>query len=70
MNDTPPEIEKLVRERYMQMSGEQRFMIGVHMFETARRIALSSLPKGLSDEQRRRLLCERFYKDLALKVFP
>ena len=70
MNDTSPEIKKLVRDRYMQMSGEQRFMIGIQMFDTARAIVLSSLPKGISEEQKRRLLCERFYKDLVLKAFP
>lgn len=52
------------------MDGEQRFMIGVQMFETARKIVLSSFPKNISKDQRRRLLCERFYKDIAPKAFP
>jgi hypothetical protein len=61
MNDTTPEIEKMVRDRYMQMTGEQRFLIGIEMFDTARAIVLSSLPKGLSEKEKRRHLCERFY---------
>lgn len=70
MNDTAPEIAKNVRERYMQMDGEQRLMIGMQMFETAR-IVLSSLPQGISEYEKRRLLCERFYnKELADKAFP
>lgn len=61
MNDTSPEIEKMVRDRYMQMTGEERFLIGTGMFDTARAIALSSMPAGLSENEQRRFLCERFY---------
>jgi len=70
MNDTPPEIAKIVRDRYMQMDGEKRFMIGIQMFETAKVIALSSFPRNIPEDEKRRLLCERFYKDIATKVFP
>ncbi len=70
MNDTTPEIAKQVHERYMQMTGEQRMLIGMQMFDTARKIALSSFPKGISEYEKRRLLCERFYKDYAEKAFP
>ena len=69
MNDTSPEIEKLVRERYMQMSGEERFLIGLQMFETARTIALSALPQNATEDEKRRHLCERFYRPLTEKVF-
>ena len=70
MNDTSPEIEKMVRDSYMNMSAEERFLIGVQMFESARTIALSSLPVDASDEKKRRHLCERFYRDLAPVIFP
>lgn len=70
MNDTSPEIEKIVRDRYMQMKGEERFLIGIQMFETARIIALSSLPEGTSEQEKRRHLCKRFYKTLAPEAFP
>ena len=70
MNDTSPEIEKLVRERYMRMSGEERFLIGLQMFETARIIALSALPQDATEDEKRRHLCERFYPTLAPKLFP
>jgi hypothetical protein len=63
MTDTSPEIERIVHERLMAMSGEQRFLIGICMFETAREIVLSSFPKGLSQAETRRRLCERFYGD-------
>lgn len=70
MNDTSPEVEQFVRERYREMDGERRFLIGMQMFETARTIALSSFPKGLSESEKRRQLCERFYPNLAPMVFP
>ncbi|HEX7026239.1 MAG TPA: hypothetical protein VF268_03290 [Gammaproteobacteria bacterium] len=69
MNDTTPEIEKMVRDRYMQMTGEERFLIGIRMFDTARAIVLSSLPKDLSEKEKRRQLCERFYGAEAGRAF-
>ena len=65
MNDTSPEIERMVRERYAAMDPIQRFLIGVSMFESARAIALASLPAGLSPLDLRRHLCERLYPELA-----
>lgn len=70
MNDTSPEVAKIIRERYMRMPGEERFLIGMQMFETARVIALAALPEGASEEDQRRHLCQRFYGALARKVFP
>lgn len=69
MNDTSPEIEKMVRDRYMQMTGEERFLIGIQMFDTARAIVLSSLPKDLSEKEKRRQVCERFYGTEAGQAF-
>jgi hypothetical protein len=41
------------------------------MFETAQLIVLSSLRSGLSERERRRELCRRFYGDeLARQAFP
>ena len=61
MNDTHPEIEIMLREKYMQMTGAERVLIGARMYDTARAIVLSSLPKNISELERRRLLYERFY---------
>lgn len=69
MNDTSPEIARMVRERYARMEPVQRFMIGVGMFESARAIAQASFPAGLSPEQLRRALCERFYPGLAAQAY-
>ena len=47
MNDTSPEIARMVRSRYAQMQPVERFLIGVSMFDTARAIVLASLPADL-----------------------
>lgn len=59
----------MVRERYAQMEPVERFLIGVSMFETARAIALASLPPGLSPLDLRRQLCERLYPGLAARAY-
>lgn len=70
MTDTSPAIEAVLRERYAAMSGTERALMALQMFETAQRIVLSSLPPGLSEVDRRRELCRRFYgEELARRVF-
>lgn len=71
MNDTSPEIEAFLKARYAAMTGSERALIAMQMFETAQQIALSSLDSGLSENQRRRELCRRFYgEELAQAAFP
>ena len=71
MNDTSPEIEALLKLRYSAMSGSERALIALQMFETAQQIVLSSLDPGLDESGRRRELCRRFYGDeLAQAAFP
>ena len=71
MNDTSPEIEALLRARYAAMTGSERALMALQMFETAQRVVLSSLDPGLSADQRRRELCRRFYGDeVARAAFP
>ena len=69
MNDTSPEISRMVRERYAQMQPVERFLIGVSMFDTARAIVLASLPADLPPEELRRRLCERLYPELAAEAY-
>ena len=61
MNDTPPEIERMFREKLMARSGEERFVMGALMFDAARAMILASFPPGLSQAEVRRRLCERIY---------
>lgn len=61
MNDTSPEIAEMVRARLMTLSGTERFLMGVQMFEAARRMVLASLPADLTEAERKRRLFERLY---------
>jgi len=61
MTDTPPEIAGMVRVRLMALSGAERLRMGAEMFEAARRMALASLPPGLTETERKRRLFHRLY---------
>ncbi len=61
MNDTDPDIEQMLFERYMKMTGEERVMIAASMYDTAREIVLSSLPPNLTEKEKRVQLFLRFY---------
>jgi hypothetical protein len=61
MSDTPPTIERMVREKIMARSGEERFIMGVQMFDSTREMVKASFPKGLSKAEQRRQLFKRIY---------
>ena len=63
MTDTPPEIDRIMRDKIMARSGEERFIMGAQMFDAAREVVKASLPPGLSEAEQRRQLFERFYGD-------
>jgi hypothetical protein len=68
VTDTPPVIEQAVRRKVMARSGEERFIMGAEMFESAREMVWASLPKGLSEADWRRLLFKRIYgKELKIR---
>ncbi len=72
MTDTPPEIERIVRDKLMALSGEERFVMGAQMSESAREIVKASLPPGLSNAEERRQLFQRLYGkeiDISLTFF-
>ena len=62
MNDTSPEMERIVSERYRKMSPDERMRIASSMFETARKIVESSLPAGMSRKERRLAWARRLYE--------
>ncbi len=71
MNDTSSEIEAFLAARYAAMTGSERALMALQMFETAQQIVLSSLDPALNESERRRELCRRFYGDeLAQSAFP
>jgi hypothetical protein len=61
MSDTPPEIERMMRDKLMALSGEERFVMGAQVFDSPREMIMASLPPGLSEAQRRRQLFKRIY---------
>lgn len=69
MTDTTPEVTQLVCELCARKTGAERLAMGASMFETARMMVLASMPLGLSQWEIRRRLCERFYGNLADKVY-
>ena len=71
MIDTSPEIEALLKARYAAMTGSERALMALQMFETAQQIVLSSLDPNLSESEKRCELCRRFYGDeFARAAFP
>jgi hypothetical protein len=70
VTDTPPEIERVVRNKIMARSGEERFIMDAEMFESAREMIEASLPKNLSETKRRCLLFKRIYgKELEIERY-
>jgi hypothetical protein len=61
VTDTPSEIERMVRNKLMARSGEERFIMGAEMFDSAREMVKASLPKNLSETESRHLLFKRIY---------
>ena len=61
MTDTLPEIERIMRDKLMARSGEERFVMGAQMFDSAREMVKASLPRGLSKAEQQRQLFKRIY---------
>jgi len=61
MTDTPPAVERILRAKIMERSGEERFIMGAKMFDSAREMVKASLPPGLSETEQRRQLFKRIY---------
>ncbi len=61
MNDTAPEIQDKIDDIYKNKTGEEKLLIALSMFETARELVISSFPKNLSEKELRKALFLRFY---------
>lgn len=62
MNDTPPEVEELVRKMMLARSDEERFVMGALMFDAARELVIASLPRNLPPTEFKHRLFERIYR--------
>ncbi len=66
MNDTSLEIDALMQKLFMQKTGIERMKIGCDMFDTAKRIVISSIRAkypNLSSRELRQKVFLRFYGD-------
>jgi hypothetical protein len=63
VNDTPPFIEHIYRQKIMEKSDEERLTMGSCMFDAAREMVLSSFPQNMSLQEKRKSLFLRFYSN-------
>lgn len=61
MSDTNRNVKNIIDEIYLNKSGEEKLLMALSMFETARELVISSLPGNLSDKELRKELFLRFY---------
>jgi len=61
MNDTSIDIEKKLDKIYKAKTGEEKLLIALQMFDTARELVISSLPVNLLDKELRKELFLRYY---------
>ncbi len=69
MNDTPKEIQAMVRSLMMKRTPAERIRMGSDMFESARRMALASLDPNATQEEIRTFLFKRIYPELATSIY-
>jgi hypothetical protein len=62
LNDTSDTVATMVADRHRAMTPTERCQAASSMFETARAIVDSSLPPGLTLEQRRLAAIRRLYR--------
>ncbi len=63
VRDTAAEINQIMFARMMALSGAERIAMGCDIFDAARAMVVASLPEGLSDAERRRLIFKRIYAE-------
>jgi len=63
MNDTSTKFATLVERHHARLSALQRMQIAAGMYDTARRIAWSAVPAGLSEQEHRLHYIRRMYGD-------
>ena len=71
MQDTSPEFQRFVDAQYRRLTPDERVRLCTGMFDFAVALIESSLPRELSESERRRLITERLYgADFANQIFP
>ena len=71
MRDTTSEFQAFVDEQYRRLTPGERVRLCTEMFDAARSLVESSLPRDLSAYERKRRITERFYgAEFANRVLP
>lgn len=61
MNDTSDLIKEKLEASYALRTGEEKLLMALSMFETARELVIASLPNDISKSELRKELFLRFY---------
>ena len=61
MKDTSPEVNAMMFQKLMALSGVERMKMGFSMRASAKKMIEAGLPEGLSTEERNRMVYERMY---------
>jgi len=61
MKDTSPEVNEMMYQRLMALSGEERVLMGFSMIQSAKEMILASLPEDITEPERKKMLYERYY---------
>lgn len=61
VKDTAPEINEMIFRKMMQRSEGERLVMGMDMQATARALIWASIPKELSEKERREAFYQRFF---------
>jgi hypothetical protein len=70
MNDTTPEITKLLNEKWKRRTPQERTKTASLVFVSARKIILATMPENLSEAERQRYIYERTYGESLPADFP
>ena len=65
MTPTEKRLASMTFEEIMKFSNQERFMLGIQMFDEFRAEIIASLPPNLSETARRRAIWERTYDEPA-----
>ncbi|MBC8525735.1 MAG: hypothetical protein ISS28_01955 [Candidatus Cloacimonetes bacterium] len=63
MKDTSYEMRKLYHKMLMKKSGEERFLMGISLCETVRKMVLASFPDNINEDEKHVKLLLRYYKN-------
>lgn len=70
MEDTPREIKQKFREILLSKTEEERILMCAEMFDSAREIAISTMPDNLSEAEKKRFIYKKLSGEDLPKDFP